>query len=88
MFDFEPDGVDGSRVSYALEWEVLTLVGRLFGARPRRGGERVLSTCRRPICPRVRERALPRYFRIGFYRVFPVSLPGRRAVSSNLSISH
>ena len=33
MFDLEPDGAGGSKVSYALEWEPLTLVGRLFGAR-------------------------------------------------------
>ena len=33
VFDLEPDGAGGSRVSYALEWEPLTLVGRLFGAR-------------------------------------------------------
>ncbi|ORC00209.1 hypothetical protein B1T48_01265 [Mycobacterium persicum] len=33
VFDIEPDGNGGSRVSYALEWEPLSLVGRLFGAR-------------------------------------------------------
>jgi class 3 adenylate cyclase len=33
VFDLEPDGKGGSRVSYSLEWEPLTLVGRLFGAR-------------------------------------------------------
>jgi hypothetical protein len=33
VFDLEPDGKGGSKVSYALEWEPLTLVGRLFGAR-------------------------------------------------------
>ena len=32
VFDIEPEG-DGSRVTYGLEWEPLTLVGRLFGAR-------------------------------------------------------
>jgi class 3 adenylate cyclase len=30
VFDIEPEG-DGSKVSYALEWEPLTFVGRLFG---------------------------------------------------------
>ncbi len=40
VFDLEPDGKGGSRVSYALEWEPLTLVGRLFGARlARQAGE-------------------------------------------------
>ena len=33
VFDLESDGTGGSKVSYALEWEPLTLVGRLFGAR-------------------------------------------------------
>ncbi len=33
VFDLEPDGKGGSRVSYALEWEPLTLMGRLFGRR-------------------------------------------------------
>ncbi|BCI88032.1 hypothetical protein NIIDMKKI_32380 [Mycobacterium kansasii] len=33
VFDIEPDGNGGSRVTYALEWEPLSLVGRLFGAR-------------------------------------------------------
>jgi class 3 adenylate cyclase len=33
VFDLEPDGRGGSRVSYALEYEPLTLTGRLFGAR-------------------------------------------------------
>jgi class 3 adenylate cyclase len=33
VFDLEPDGRGGSRVSYALEYEPLTLMGRLFGAR-------------------------------------------------------
>ena len=33
VFDLESDGKGGSRVSYALEWEPLTMVGRLFGAR-------------------------------------------------------
>jgi class 3 adenylate cyclase len=32
VFDLEPEG-DGSRVVYALEWEPLTIVGRVFGAR-------------------------------------------------------
>src|SRR5258708_27110348 len=30
VFDIEPEGT-GSKVSYALEWEPLTFVGRLFG---------------------------------------------------------
>ena len=33
VFDLEPDGKGGRKVSYALEWEPLTLIGRLFGAR-------------------------------------------------------
>ena len=33
VFDLEPDGKGGSKVSYALEYEPLTLIGRLFGAR-------------------------------------------------------
>lgn len=33
VFDLEPDGKGGSVVSYALEWEPLTLMGRLFGKR-------------------------------------------------------
>lgn len=33
VFDIEPDGKGGSKVSYALEYEPLTLTGRLFGAR-------------------------------------------------------
>ncbi len=33
VFDLESDGNGGSRVSYALEWEPLTLMGRLFGRR-------------------------------------------------------
>jgi class 3 adenylate cyclase len=33
IFDLEPDGKGGSKVSYALEYEPLTLTGRLFGAR-------------------------------------------------------
>ncbi|MEI7872002.1 MAG: adenylate/guanylate cyclase domain-containing protein [Alphaproteobacteria bacterium] len=33
VFDLESDGKGGSRVSYALEYEPLTLMGRLFGAR-------------------------------------------------------
>ncbi len=33
VFDLESDGKGGSRVSYALEYEPLTLTGRLFGAR-------------------------------------------------------
>lgn len=33
VFDVEPDGHGGSRVSYALEWEPLNLAGRVFGAR-------------------------------------------------------
>ncbi len=40
VFDLEPDGKGGSRVSYALEYEPLTLTGRLFGARlARQAGE-------------------------------------------------
>src|SRR5579871_4706020 len=30
VFELEPDG-DGSKVTYSLEWEPLTLVGRVFG---------------------------------------------------------
>ena len=30
VLDIEPEG-SGSKVSYALEWEPLTFVGRLFG---------------------------------------------------------
>ncbi len=33
VFDIEPDGEGGSHVTYALEWEPLSLVGRAFGAR-------------------------------------------------------
>jgi class 3 adenylate cyclase len=33
VLDLQPDGNGGSRVTYALEWEPLTLVGRVFGAR-------------------------------------------------------
>jgi class 3 adenylate cyclase len=33
VFDLEPDGAGGSKVSYALEYEPLTFMGRLFGAR-------------------------------------------------------
>ncbi len=33
VFDIEPDGKGGSKVTYALEYEPLTLTGRLFGAR-------------------------------------------------------
>jgi class 3 adenylate cyclase len=33
VFDIESDGKGGSNVTYALEWEPLTLVGRVFGAR-------------------------------------------------------
>ncbi|MBW0017407.1 MAG: adenylate/guanylate cyclase domain-containing protein [Mycobacterium sp.] len=33
VFDLDPDGQGGSKVTYALEWEPLTLVGRVFGAR-------------------------------------------------------
>jgi class 3 adenylate cyclase len=33
VFDLESDGKGGSRVTYALEWEPLSLVGRAFGAR-------------------------------------------------------
>jgi class 3 adenylate cyclase len=40
VFDLEPDGSGGSKVSYALDWEPLTLMGRLFGARlARQAGE-------------------------------------------------
>ena len=42
VFDLESDGKGGSHVTYALEWEPLTLVGRLFGARlATRAGEAV-----------------------------------------------
>jgi class 3 adenylate cyclase len=33
VFDIEPDGKGGSRVTYALEWEPRTVAGRVFGAR-------------------------------------------------------
>src|SRR5262245_23587525 len=33
VFDLEPDGKGGSRVTYGLEWEPRTVVGRVFGAR-------------------------------------------------------
>lgn len=33
VFDIEPDGNGGSRVSYALEWEPLNMAGRVFGTR-------------------------------------------------------
>src|SRR5258708_5829513 len=33
VFDLAPNGLGGSTVSYALEWEPLTLMGRLFGQR-------------------------------------------------------
>ncbi len=33
VFELEPDGKGGSKVSYTLEWEPLTLTGRLFGSR-------------------------------------------------------
>ena len=33
VFELGPDGKGGSKVSYALEWEPLSLTGRLFGAR-------------------------------------------------------
>ena len=33
VFDLESDGKGGSRVTYALEWEPLSVAGRLFGAR-------------------------------------------------------
>jgi class 3 adenylate cyclase len=33
VFDLKPDGKGGSHVTYALEWEPLSLVGRVFGAR-------------------------------------------------------
>ena len=33
VFDLESDGKGGSRLTYALEWEPLSVVGRLFGAR-------------------------------------------------------
>jgi class 3 adenylate cyclase len=39
IFELEPGG-SGSKVSYALEWEPLTVIGRLFGARlARQAGE-------------------------------------------------
>jgi class 3 adenylate cyclase len=41
VFDIAPDR-DGSKVTYALEWEPLTIVGRLFGARlARQAGEAI-----------------------------------------------
>lgn len=41
VFDLEPEG-DGSKVSYTLEWEPLTLTGRLFGRKlARQAGEAV-----------------------------------------------
>ncbi len=33
VFDLKPDGKGGSHVTYALEWDPLSLVGRAFGAR-------------------------------------------------------
>ena len=33
VFDLESDGKGGSHVTYALEWEPLSVVGRVFGAR-------------------------------------------------------
>src|SRR5262245_32613895 len=33
VFDIEPDGKGGSHVTYSLEWEPLSLVGRAFGSR-------------------------------------------------------
>lgn len=33
VFDLKPDGKGGSHVTYALEWEPLSVVGRVFGAR-------------------------------------------------------
>ena len=42
VFDLEPEGAGRSKVSYTLEWEPLTIVGRLFGARlARQAGEAV-----------------------------------------------
>jgi class 3 adenylate cyclase len=41
VFDLEPDG-DGSKVTYSLEWEPLTVVGRLFGQKlAKQAGEAV-----------------------------------------------
>ena len=41
IFSLEPEG-DGSRVAYALEWEPLTLVGRVFGRKlARQAGEAI-----------------------------------------------
>src|SRR5262249_61814517 len=33
VFDLESDGKGGSRVTYALDWEPLSVVGRVLGAR-------------------------------------------------------
>ena len=42
VFDLEPDGKGGSRVTYTLEWEPLGMVGRVSGARlATRAGENV-----------------------------------------------
>ena len=42
VFDLEPHGKGGSRVTYALEWEPLSMVGRVSGARlATRAGENV-----------------------------------------------
>ncbi len=38
VFDLEADGKGGSKVSYPLEWEPLSLTGRLFGPAARRAG--------------------------------------------------
>jgi class 3 adenylate cyclase len=43
VFDLERDGKGGSKVSYALEYEPLTLTGRLFGARLARQAGRVVE---------------------------------------------
>lgn len=47
VFDLEPDGNGGSRITYALEWEPLNLVGRLFGARlATQAGENLIGRIR------------------------------------------
>jgi class 3 adenylate cyclase len=43
VFDLEADGAGGSKVTYTLEYEPLTLMGRLFGARLARQAGGVVS---------------------------------------------
>ncbi len=64
VFDLEPidlgGGAVGSQVSYALEWEPLTLVGRLFGARlARQAGEVVGKRILEAVAFAKGERATP-----------------------------